>query len=58
MEKPSLKKDSFCLTTLEDTQVLSSEFYQKIKRAMKSQVLFMAVINKYLYLLKYIFLFF
>ena len=39
MEKAGLKKVLFCLAALEDAQALSSDFYQKIKRAMKSQAL-------------------
>ena len=37
MERAGLKKVLFCLAALEDAQLLSSEFYQKIKRAMKEQ---------------------
>ena len=37
MEKAGLKKVLFCLAALEDAQLLSNDFYQKIKRSMKEQ---------------------
>jgi hypothetical protein len=37
MEKAFLRKVLFCLAALEDAQLLSVDFYQKIKKSMKDQ---------------------